>query len=104
MARIIKPLAIYILSNRLFSKPDGDLGDAPVLAGRELLEQSLIVFFLGDIIQYYADVVSALSHLLLSVLAMLLHRCAPGLSPLQDFFCQENARCGNLAGLPLVHF
>jgi hypothetical protein len=104
VARIIKALAIYILSNRLFSKPYGDLSDAPVLAGRVLLEQSLIVFFLGDIIQYYADVVSALSHLLLSVLAMLLHRCAPGLSPLQDFFCQENARCRNLAWLPFVHF
>lgn len=104
MARLIKANAIFILSNRFLSQPDGDLGDAPVLAGRELLEQGFIVFFLGDIIQYYADVVSAFSYLLLPVLAVLLHRCAPGFSPFQDFFGQENACCRNLARLPPVHF
>ncbi len=104
MARIIKTLAVYILSNRLFSKPYGDLSDAPVLAGRVLLEQSLKVFFLVDIMQYFADFASAYSHLPLCVLAMFLHRFAPGLSPLQEFFCQVNARCRNLAWLPFVHF
>jgi len=104
VAGLVEALYIFILSHRLFSQPDGNLGDAPVLAGRILLEQSFVVLFLCDIIQYYADIVSALSHLLLPVLAMFLHRCAPGLGPFQNFFCQKNACGRNLARLPLVHF
>jgi len=104
VAGFVEAFSIFILGHRLFSQPDGNLGDAPVLDGRVLLEQSFIVLFLRDIIQYYADVVSALSHLLLSVLAMFLHRCAPGLGSFQNFFGQKNACGRDLARLPLVHF
>jgi len=104
VAGLIEALSIFILGHRLFSQPDGNLGDAPVLDGRVLLEQSFIVLFLRDIIQYYADIVSALSHLLLPVFAMLLHRCTPGLGPFQNFFSQKNACGRDLARLPLVHF